>query len=503
MVPEPRGRALTARRSELRGCTERLRRKEPVRADSAVDDASELRAARCRCAVSTRMPLLLLLHLLQLARQPDVVAAPSPAQSTHYPWDAASGPGNHTRAAAAPTPADADEASSPWSAARRLLADVVGVGDPKCPAGSSPCPVHKDRCCTSEGVAVPQETLPPNCWLHTAGCFDDCSTRQACTKTTVRTLPIGVGGCCVAGQDLNGLCPGACGTKMCVNEATKDYKEQCPSASDIKMCPDCDRSKLSQEYCANMCLLISDGKYRYSGVEWGSQCFCGNTLSEISKEVDIGECAKGCDPKSAHPDCSCPGKPDEKCGGGMTMMVTEIVCGAQWGLTIVVLLGVVGSGYVVGGMALAKHTGATGRGLQLHPHYARWEELHGLCLDGVRFVRGGRRAGGGYAAVAESDAAPPGGGGRRERGKGGREDEGGKAKREEKRRGGKGSKEKKEKKEKRGKAAKRDGTDSAAAMTEEAEETAAEEKERMLQEQRSKGVHSSQQKIKVVGLSSS
>ena len=57
--------------------------------------------------------------------------------------------------------------------------------------------------------------------------------------------------------------------------------------------------------------------------------------------------------------------------------------------------------------------------------------------------------------------------------------------------------------EKKGKAAKRDGTDSAAAMTEEAEETAAEEKERMLQEQRSKGVHSSQQKIKVVGLSSS
>ena len=88
------------------------------------------------------MPLLLLLHLLQLAWQPDVVAAPSPAQSTNYPWDAASGPGTHTRAAAAPTPADADEASSPWSAARRLLADVVGVGDPKCLAGSSPCPVH-------------------------------------------------------------------------------------------------------------------------------------------------------------------------------------------------------------------------------------------------------------------------------------------------------------------------------------------------------------------------
>eukprot|EP01045_Picozoa_sp_COSAG04_P005580 COSAG04_NODE_261_length_18676_cov_8.426603_3_plen_430_part_00 len=427
------------------------------------------------------MPLLLLLQLAAAEQ-------------------AASIPGNHTRAAAAPTPADADEASSPWSAARRLLADVVGVGDPKCPSGSSPCPVHKDRCCTSEGVAVPQETLPPNCWLHTAGCFDDCSTRQACTKATVRTLPIGVGGCCVAGQDLNGLCPGACGTKMCVNEATKDYKEQCPSAMDTKMCPDCDRSKLSQEYCANMCLLISDGKYRYSGVEWGSQCFCGNTLSEISKEVDIGECAKGCDPKSAHPDCSCPGKPDEKCGGGMTMMVTEIVCGAQWGLTIVVLLGVVGSGYVVGGMAFAKHTGATGRGLQLHPHYARWEELQGLCLDGVRFVRGGRREGGGYAAVPGSDAASAGGGGRRERGKGGREAEGGKAKREEKRGGGKGGKEKKEKKEKKGKAAKRDGADSAAAMAEEAEETAAEEKERMLQEQRSKGVHSSQQKIKVVGL---
>ena len=97
---------------------------------------------------------------------------------------------------------------------------------------------------------MPQQTLPPGCFLHTAGCFDDCSSGQACKKDTVRTLPIGVAGCCQAGQDLNGQCPGVCGAKMCVNAATKDFKDQCPTATDEKECPPCESAKLSLE-CEN------------------------------------------------------------------------------------------------------------------------------------------------------------------------------------------------------------------------------------------------------------
>eukprot|EP01043_Picozoa_sp_COSAG02_P060090 COSAG02_NODE_7781_length_2848_cov_7.058931_2_plen_169_part_00 len=156
-------------------------------------------------------------------------------------------------------------------------------------------------CLIASGVEVPQQTLPPGCYLHTSGCFDDCSSGKACDKSTIRTLPIGVVGCCQAGQDLAGQCPGTCGAKMCVNAATKNFKEQCPTATEENECPACEPAKLSLECelsavfyashpsatltlldrcnlhickpvqlvllprsdCANICLAL--GNYKYSG----------------------------------------------------------------------------------------------------------------------------------------------------------------------------------------------------------------------------------------------
>ena len=105
--------------------------------------------------------------------------------------------------------------------------------------------------------------IPSGCWLHSSGCFNDAS---------VRTLPIGVGGCCNTQQDPDKTCPGDCGQKLCVNKASGGDLKQCPPADKASSCPSCDNKKLSHEYCAALCQSIGD--YRYSGVEYTVQCFC-------------------------------------------------------------------------------------------------------------------------------------------------------------------------------------------------------------------------------------
>jgi hypothetical protein len=65
------------------------------------------------------------------------------------------------------------------------------------------------------------------------------------------------------------------------------------------------------------------------------------------------------------------------------------------------------AGYVCGGISYAwwvARTTPTRPRLRLHPHYARWVEAVGLCMDGIRFARqqviggGGSGSGGGGAA---------------------------------------------------------------------------------------------------------
>lgn len=152
-------------------------------------------------------------------------------------------------------------------------------------------------------------------------------------------------------------------------------------------------------------------------------------------------------------------------------------------------------------------------------HYSRWGEVHSLVLDGVAFSRarlgvGGKR-GGGYQTVPtlrdsaeagdghDSISSGSGGGGGKDKGKrsSGSSKEKSSIKEGRKDSGGGKSKSKKEKGSKSSKS--KGGT---AGESVEAppppEETVAQKQERMLQEQRDEdqGVHSSQQRITVVGL---
>eukprot|EP01043_Picozoa_sp_COSAG02_P060091 COSAG02_NODE_7781_length_2848_cov_7.058931_3_plen_266_part_00 len=251
------------------------------------------------------------------------------------------------------------------------------------------------------------------------------------------------------------------------------------------------------------------------GVEWGTQCFCGQKLSEISKRVDEAQCAVGCNPNGPHPDCACPGKPTEKCGGGMTMMVTEIVCEGNFGWTVVFLLSVVGVAYVGGGVAWGKHTGKvtatswhpTMQMLQGHPHYSRWQDLHGLCTDGMRFARGWK--GTQYSRIRDAPASQISSNARQDERAGRDEALLQQKHRSAKRNNGDGGG---VRKEKHGKGAKKNTKanktnkpdkqkeDYAAIENVREPETLGEAKERLLKEQRDDGVHSSQQRIKVVGI---
>ena len=175
----------------------------------------------------------------------------------------------------------------------------------------------------------------------------------------------------------------------------------------------------------------------------------------------------------------------------------------SWTLSILLLVG--GGAYVVGGVALGARRKGGKPSLKSHPHFDRWLQLHSLCQDGVSYSRA--RLGVGGAAVPRQNRGSKtplleedGRSSKSRRrsssssraGKSGRDDDGGKKER----RGSRGGKEAKEKK-KRGKDKAADPEEGEEVI----EETEVEKKERLLKEERESGVHSSQQKIKVVGLS--
>ena len=176
----------------------------------------------------------------------------------------------------------------------------------------------------------------------------------------------------------------------------------------------------------------------------------------------------------------------------------------SWTLSILLLVG--GGAYVVGGVALGARRKGGKPSVKSHPHFDRWLELHSLCQDGVSYSRA--RLGVGGAAVprqnrgsktplleedGRSSKSRRRSSSSSARGKKGRDDDGGKKER----RGSRGGKEAKEKK-KRGKDKAADPEEGEEVI----EETEVEKKERLLKEERESGVHSSQQKIKVVGLNS-
>ena len=63
-----------------------------------------------------------------------------------------------------------------------------------------------------------------------------------------------------------------------------------------------DNTKMTQEACVTYC----DGKgYAYAGVEYSTECFCGNTLASGSAVAPAADCGNACS-----------GDATEACGGG-------------------------------------------------------------------------------------------------------------------------------------------------------------------------------------------
>ena len=229
---------------------------------------------------------------------------------------------------------------------------------------------------------------------------------------------------------------------------------------------------------------------RYEGVVWNEWGHSKPGVAGPTPPIAIGEtfAVSGC--------------------GSRTYAISVVVSGeclaCAWGCHFVLFFVLCAAGYAGVGIGLKKRQGAQGEWAELLPHQPQWRALRSLVDDGVAFARGQRRGFSrvGSAAAAAPESAPSdeedGGSGRRSR-----------RSKEPKPVRGKGSSGKSSgkssKKSKRSSKADKDsgGPEPTGGGAEggHEEETAEERKQRILQEERSAGVHSSQQAIKVVGLS--
>ena len=189
--------------------------------------------------------------------------------------------------------------------------------------------------------------------------------------------------------------------------------------------------------------------------------------------------------------------------------------GSDWGTPFLVVLFVLGAGYLAGGAVyLRQKHGARGR--DMVPHKGKWEHVHGLVLDGVAFAQarggggGGRKSGGGAPIRAAEQALLP-ASRERERDSGGHHEKrasGGKDAREKRSSGGKEGKSARVGKESSGggggKASKSGkGSKEKAPRGSGCGEGEAQQAElRLLTEQveQDERLHQSQAKIKVIGL---
>lgn len=72
----------------------------------------------------------------------------------------------------------------------------------------------------------------------------------------------------------------------------------------LTRCLSCTRSPSSDQVCASHCSTIADAVY--SGVEGGTDCYCGAAGENFAKNGELGEesCATLCD---SEPDATCGG----------------------------------------------------------------------------------------------------------------------------------------------------------------------------------------------------
>ena len=87
-----------------------------------------------------------------------------------------------------------------------------------------------------------------------------------------------------------------------VDDATRRLPEHIHKSDQSKF-----TSSNTPEFCINAC---KEKGFKFAGVEWGKQCFCGNTEPAVDKKVPGTEC-----------NMVCPGD-------------SSILCGASWRMNI-------------------------------------------------------------------------------------------------------------------------------------------------------------------------
>ena len=338
------------------------------------------------------------------------------------------------------------------------------------------------------------------------GCFTDHAQNAGVRPPYVgpRLLECGMYGC--AGQwGCGGAHVGSGNSKGCP-------KEDCPAWP--ASLPKCDGSKMTPEYCSQLCLAWSES-FRYAGVENGDECWCDVSLNTYGSPTDWAQSNRCVDHSAGICKDACKGDKGKLCGGFWAADVYQIradVARAAEGGEMVLfwLLFAGGLGYVLlgslygarrAGKSLAVKTGAQAHDLlQAHPHYSRWAELRSLVADGWYFSRA--KAGltarqRDYTPVPQSPAVET----ATRRQNGHRTHDNSKE-------GKRSSGARKDKAASKSSVHKSKKSSKSTAQTKrlEGDEPQLEisqekaEEERLLLEKREEGVHSSQQKIKVVGL---
>ena len=161
----------------------------------------------------------------------------------------------------------------------------------------------------------------------------------------------------------------------------------------------------SEELCKAECKKYDKQcNFQINGQQWTNcqQCPC-----------------KGGEAECADPD-RCRGTLDS-CEIGCTQAYTSsAVIARNWGGSFLLVLVLAAGGYIGGGVYKGRMAGRKGGGLQVHPHFHLWQHTQALVQDGVSFVRsGGTRARGAaarsgqYETVAEAER--PGTGGKSKR----------------------------------------------------------------------------------------
>ena len=213
--------------------------------------------------------------------------------------------------------------------------------------------------------SAPVDLPISGCSARKLGCYSDCLGALG-KDLNSRTLSVGVSGCCNVDQDPIGGCV-ECPT-ACLNAG---MKEQCPASG--HSCPKCASASLDSTYCADLCAQMG---FEHSGVEAGSQCFCGR---EINSKAVLNAPGKTCDQ-------ACAKGGGLTCGGNCAIDVMEIDCGSNWGWVFILMLGVCAGIYVGGGVGYAHKVKGAPLTPAALPHREFWIAGYGLVCDGAMFT---------------------------------------------------------------------------------------------------------------------